>query len=376
MRTSTGASVVHLVTSTGFAGIERHVVALASEQRAQGWAPVIACPPGAANLREEARRRGLDVLPATGRGPLDRAWVVALGRALHRAKPAVLHVHDGRSALIGAALGPVLGCTLVRTQHFVHTASQNRGIAARRASLAVHRAANHPVGAYIAVSQSVLAAARARGELGDGTVAVIPPAIELPDVARYDARRTDRAAGERPVVAFAGRLEAERALDTLIAAVPMVLDALPTCRFILAGAGGAESALRTLAEELGVAGAIEWPGWVSDTSVVLTRADVYVNTWADEAFGMAMAEAMGLGLPAVAVDAGANPELVDPGVTGSLVPPRDAHALAGAIVDLLADTERLGRMGEAARRRVADIGSAATTAATIALYRRAIEAAA
>jgi glycosyltransferase involved in cell wall biosynthesis len=72
-----------------------------------------------------------------------------------------------------------------------------------------------------------------------------------------------------------------------------------------------------------------------------------------EGFGFPASEAMSCGLPVIANAAGALPEVVgSDGTTGRLVPPRDPEALARAIQDVLADPERLARMGRAARERV------------------------
>jgi glycosyltransferase involved in cell wall biosynthesis len=72
-----------------------------------------------------------------------------------------------------------------------------------------------------------------------------------------------------------------------------------------------------------------------------------------EGFGFPASEAMACGLPVVANAAGALPEVVGTdGEAGVLVPPRDARAMAAAILDLLSAPERAERMGRAARRRI------------------------
>jgi L-malate glycosyltransferase len=73
-----------------------------------------------------------------------------------------------------------------------------------------------------------------------------------------------------------------------------------------------------------------------------------------EAMSNSIQEAMAAGRPVVATDVGGNPELVEDGRTGLLVPSRNPVALAQAIEKLLADPELRERMGRAARRRVAE----------------------
>jgi glycosyltransferase involved in cell wall biosynthesis len=84
------------------------------------------------------------------------------------------------------------------------------------------------------------------------------------------------------------------------------------------------------------------------------RASVYVQpTVYTEGFGMPVLEAMACGTPAVVSNSGGMPELVDPGVTGFVVPPGDHAALANALGHLLDDAELRAQMGAASHQRAA-----------------------
>jgi glycosyltransferase involved in cell wall biosynthesis len=110
------------------------------------------------------------------------------------------------------------------------------------------------------------------------------------------------------------------------------------------------------AEELGVADAVTFLEGLSTPDLVgeYNRAQIVVSPSLYEGFGLPAAEAMACGTPVVATTAGALPEVVDDGVTGLLVPPGDARALATAITSLLGDPDRCRAMGEAGVRRVRD----------------------
>jgi glycosyltransferase involved in cell wall biosynthesis len=361
--------VVHLVSSSTFAGIERHVLHLSSELRALECRAEIACPPAARRLREEAGAAGIPVLPSAS--VRQRTWMGAAARRLLGDPPAVLHVHDGRGAVLGALLCGVMPSRLIRTQHFSRPATMERAGWARRGSLALHRGLAHRLDAYTGVSRCVVEGGRERGEVGRGEAAVIPPSIILPaEQAVSDAHRS-RARLAAPVAVFAGRLEAERRLDVLLHAVPRVRAQLPDCRFVLAGVGEAEPELRAQAQSLGVQEAITWPGWLEDPYSMMGQGHVYVNPWPWEGFGMAMAEAMALEMPVIAVDSGASSEMVEHGVTGLLVAPNDSEALSAALLRLLSDLPHTEMLGRAARRRAVSLYSAhQSTRATRALYGR------
>ena len=351
---------MHLVGSGALAGTERHALGLVEELRRQGCAAELACPPGESALRSEARAIGVPVLPAS--------------RPSRRPRAEIVHVHDGRSALVGALLAAATRAALVRTQHFVRPASAERDGWRGRSSLKLHRLLNRRLDGYIAVSQAAAGAAVIRRDVAGTPIAVIAPGIRLAGLEQLGTASTARARSRHLVIVTAGRLEEERRIDVLLDAMPRLLAAVPDCRLVIAGAGNAERRLNARARELGIADGITWTGWLPDISPVLAMGHVYVNTWPWEGFGIATAEAMGFGLPVIATNAGASPELVEDGISGRLVPPLDPVALATALGELLADREQAARMGARGRLRAEQgLSVAATAAATLRFYERLVQ---
>src|SRR4051812_18392499 len=115
-------------------------------------------------------------------------------------------------------------------------------------------------------------------------------------------------------------------------------------------APGYAEGLRRQAAELGIADAVTFAGQVPDPAPYLAVMDVLVNLAALEPFGIAMVEAMALGLPVVAVDAVGPREIVEPESTG-LLSAASGTALAEAVGRLAADPALRARMGDAARAR-------------------------
>jgi glycosyltransferase involved in cell wall biosynthesis len=95
------------------------------------------------------------------------------------------------------------------------------------------------------------------------------------------------------------------------------------------------------------------------------------SIWADPCPTVVL-EAMAFGRPVVGSDAGGIPDLVEDGVSGVLVPPRDPRALAAAIGGLLADRARLAAMARAARDRARLFGTDAVVPRIVAAYERAL----
>ena len=95
-------------------------------------------------------------------------------------------------------------------------------------------------------------------------------------------------------------------------------------------------------------------GEVRDVAGLLATARLFVLPSLTEGISLTLLEAMACGLPVVATRVGGNPEVVQGGQTGLLVPSGDPAALAGAILELLSDDACCRRMGLAGRRRVED----------------------
>jgi glycosyltransferase involved in cell wall biosynthesis len=202
------------------------------------------------------------------------------------------------------------------------------------------------------VAPSRATAAELREDYGVGEVAVIANGIAPAPPAPEPAPR-DPAAGA-PVVLYAGRLRTRKAVAVLIAAFARLRAEHPAALLILAGDGEQRPALEAQARRLGIAAAVRFLGAQPRDAMAAryAAADLFCLPSLYEGFPLAILEAMAAGLPVVATAVAGVPEAVDHGVTGLLVPPEDATALARALGELAADPARARRMGEAGRRRV------------------------
>jgi glycosyltransferase involved in cell wall biosynthesis len=158
------------------------------------------------------------------------------------------------------------------------------------------------------------------------------------------------------VLLAVARLTRQKGIDVAIRALPDLPD---DTVLVVLGDGPERAALLRLARELGLVQRVFLLGRVPDVGAWLGRATLLVHPARWEGFGLAVLEAMLSGLPVVATNVSALPELVVDGESGVLVPPDDAVALAHGIVRAL-DRPQLGAGGlERARsefsvRRMAD----------------------
>jgi len=141
--------------------------------------------------------------------------------------------------------------------------------------------------------------------------------------------------------------------EVFLRAAAIVAARNPAVAFRIAGAGDFDSA-RRLIGELDLGDRVELKGSVRDVPSLLSEVDVAVLTSHSEGLSNAILEYMGAARPIVATSVGANVELIEDGIHGLLVPPRDPEATANAILQLLADRALAARLGAAARRRAGE----------------------
>jgi L-malate glycosyltransferase len=209
---------------------------------------------------------------------------------------------------------------------------------------------------------------------GFATTAVISPSAAL-DAAGVGTAATAATTGDDGTVRSGppagarwlavGRVSPNKGLEATVAALAVArAHGDPAATLVLVGKPATDSyvaALHRYVAELGLNGAVRFAGHASDASVAsaYARADVLVVTSEHEGFCVPVVEAMSAGVPVVAFDRGAVPEVL--GGAGVLVPDKDPYALAAAIRGLLADGSRRDAVVAAGRARLAelDLASAA-----------------
>jgi glycosyltransferase involved in cell wall biosynthesis len=177
-----------------------------------------------------------------------------------------------------------------------------------------------------------------------------------------------------PVVGNVAALVPHKGQRYLIEAAHEVVQHVPDARFLLLGEGELRDQLERVVREHHLEKHVLLPGFRTDVLGCLKAFDLFVLSSVTEGLGTSLLDAMACARPIVATHTGGIPEVVEDGVTGVLVPPRDHHALAAAITGLLRDPAARARMGEAGLARVrARFTVEQMVAGTAAVYRRLVD---
>ena len=327
--------VVEVLASGTNGGAQEHVTSLLHRlDRSRYTASVVSLGTGSAVRR--LQREGYPTLVIDE--PDDAIAVGALAAHLVEIRPDVVHNHMYRAELVGTRAAIALGEIghrkpfVVSTVHSSRIRSPEDREQIRRLTPRMDR--------LIAVSRAIGAKIDAEGRTG-APVSLIYNGVDLE---RYDHQEPcctlREEYGMEPGSQIAGvvaRLEPEKGHATLLAAWPAVLQKVPDAYLLVVGEGNLKEDLEGQAAELGIAHRVVFTGRRDDIPAVTAALDVAILPSYREAQGLVVLEAMALCRPVVASNVGGIPEMIESGVTGLLVPPHDAPALAAAIARVLSD---------------------------------------
>ncbi|NLH49881.1 MAG: glycosyltransferase family 4 protein [Myxococcales bacterium] len=158
-----------------------------------------------------------------------------------------------------------------------------------------------------------------------------------------------------PLLGFVGGLEARKNVDFLLRAFALLAAQIPAARLLVVGDGSQRAALEDQARALGVGDRVVFAGRLFEEGKAnaYRAMDLFVFPSRNEGFGLAVAEAMAMGVPPVVSDRGSLPEVVVDRVTGRVLSLDDPAAWVAACGELLRDESERARLGAAAREHAA-----------------------
>jgi glycosyltransferase involved in cell wall biosynthesis len=268
--------------------------------------------------------------------PYHDAAAVRELRALARGlAPDIVQINSSKAGVLARLALPGLGARTVFTAHGWAFSGRNGVAGAVYAPL---------TDAIVCVSRHDLRLARERGIAARHGVHVIHNGIDAPAL-----RALGRPPGARLVLGCTARLAPPKDVSTL-------LDALvqPGCEgweLRIFGEGPDRDAIEARRAALGLGDRVTLLGNREDVPSQLADCDAFalITDW--EGLPYSILEAMATGLPVLATEVGGIPDLVAPGATGELVPPRDAGAAGRVLAAWAADPARLPSLGRAGHAR-------------------------
>ena len=307
-----------------FGGVARHVLDAAS-CGIPNWRIVVLAPEGP--FTQACRDAGVAVISGS-LGPEHglRSSVRCLRQLSARLRPSIVHTHLAYADLTAAVSYPWRrGPLLISTEHGISGDSslyQRHALHSRVMALA-HRARLRAFDGIIAVSRSTADQIRDRWSPPSRLpIAVLPNGID-----RFGSESVPGRAGLR--ISTISRLSNEKRLGDTLAAFAAVLRVDPSAQLTIAGEGPDREDLLRRCTQLGINGAVEFPGFMN-AQELLRRTDVLVQLSAWENCSYTILDAINVGVGVVATPVGGNPEILP---TQCLIKSEDPAAIASLICD-------------------------------------------
>lgn len=353
--------VLFVITKASWGGAQRYVHDLATALAAEGREVAVAYgTPGL--LVERLASAGIRTIPLSSMGRDIRVGsevssFFALRSLFRTLRPRVVHLNSSKAGGLGS-----LAARLAGVPRIVFTAhgwawNEDRPFPARFAIrvfawltvMLAHRT--------ICVSDAMRREASWM-PFAASKLVVVANAIEAPAfLARADARERLGLPASGAVIGMISELHPTKRVEDAIRAASMLVERHPGITLAVLGDGEERLELERLIALHGLTDRVRLLGFVPDASRYLKAFDLFLHASRSESFGFAVVEAGFAGLPVVATNVGAIPELIEHAVSGTLVRSQDPEALARALSRYIEHPEKAKEHGDALSLRMREIVS-------------------
>ena len=345
--------VLQLIASSHGGGAT-HVLDLATLLPKERFKVTVAMPEDGGNVSRAAiETSGSEYIPLDIRSGLKLSGLKKVRSLLKNGRFHILHVHGARAGLYGrlAALTLRQKPKIIFTVHGF--ATPYYATPKKQLYLLLERL-------FQLVTQQTICVAQAEADLflayrltHQAKISVIHPGIPLERFnglnTQAESTRRQLALPKGPIILTVCRLHIPRDFDTLLTAVALTQQTVPTVQLLIVGDGPLRAAIQAKISALDLTNHVHLLGFRQDIPQLLGLAHIFSLTssgW--EGFPISTLEAQAMGCPVVVSDAGGSAEAVLHQQTGLVVPKRDANALAAAFTQLLQDDvlrRKLGQQG-------------------------------
>ena len=347
--------ILYVTTGAEFGGAPLHVLQLAEYMLKRGHEVGLVAAPEP-RMMQEAKALGVKIFPnphfvrpVVLWKDLRALWKVS--QAVRQFKPDLVSAHSTKAGFAARFSCAIFGVPAIFTAHgWAFTDGKN--LISRYFLALAERLASKVTKKIICVSEHDKESAICLHVAPEKKLKVIHNGMEPSLYLNADGSKSRFELGlseDEILITMVARFVPQKDHDTLFKA----LSFLPECGFkvALVGGGEREALFRREVEKQGLNGRVMFLGERRDVPQVLAASDIFVLSSNWEGLPRSIIEAMMSGLPVVATRVGGVPELVEDGVTGFLVPPKNPQALAKVLQRLLDDPELRRRMGQAGREK-------------------------
>ena len=340
--------VIHLISGGDSGGAKTHVLSLLQHLNRTITAQLVCFRDGP--FAQEARAMGIPTLICGGNNiPRLRRQLTEL---IRKGGYQLIHCHGSRANMVGALLRGVTGLPVTTTVHSDYKIDYMGRPLARCTFGVINTWALRRLDYRIGVSDAMVDLLIRRGFPADRFYAIyngidFTPAPDQGDRLPYLRSLGAQVDETSVVVGIAARLNPVKDMSTLIRGFAGAYQSCNKLRLVIAGDGEEREKLGNLARELGVEQQVTFAGWISGgMDRFYSALDINVLTSLSETFSYALTEGARFHLATISTAVGGIPYLIDDGVNGYLLEPKDFQTLGKRLADLGNDAALRREMGE------------------------------
>jgi glycosyltransferase involved in cell wall biosynthesis len=357
--------VVHIITRLILGGAQENtLLTVEGFDRKPGWETILVTGPAIGpegELVARAKRNGVklvlvDEMRRAINPRLDWASCGALKKILRDEKPDIVHTHSSKAGILGRAAARAAKVPVI--VHTIHGMPfhANESRAKNLLYIALERWAAGMSDCIITVCDAMADQAVAAGVAPREKFVTVYSGMEVDaflDAPRHrdETRKRLGIPADAPVIGKVARLFELKGHEYLIAAAPAVLKRFPNARFLFVGDGILRQALAEQARRLGVLDSIVFAGLVDSAEVpaMVGAMDILAHCSLREGLARVLPQGLLAGVPVISYDVDGAKEVVIPGKTGWLLPPKDVTGLSAAIIEALSNPKEARRLAAAGR---------------------------
>lgn len=355
--------ILYCLSDGEFTGASRHLFDLITNLNKKKFTSVLISKPSPII---NALKKSIKVYSVPMANRLDFASIKTIKEIIKNEQPHIIHLHSARAGILATLAAKKLTIPIVYTEHLFTKQYQPKNRLIHFVQLKVFQSLSPYITKVIAVSQAVKKYLVTKNIFSSNKIKVIYNGI------RTTVSRKRKAENKLLTLGSIGTLTELKGYRYLIEAIKIMQNEkrkTKNFRLEIVGRGDQEKKLKSLVSKYHLEKQIKFIALVKDIRAKMNDWDIYIQSSLSEAFGLALAEAMGAGLAAIATRVGGIPELV--GKTALLVRSKDPKALASAIMELAHHQNLRQTMGQHARKRIINQFSLEKTVEnTAALYEK------
>lgn len=342
--------VLEMIDKSSLGGGQIHLLSLAKGLDRERF-DVSVCSQGKGALTEELRILGIKHFPVGFRKRNWRQNVREIASVVGKQNPDLLHTHGGVAGLYGRwAARKSRMPIIVHTLHGIHYLHY-RNILFKRIYITLERYFSRFTDALIFVSEADRKSGQKHKLSAEKKMVTLKNGIEFDLYQQMEENAKQEKIKElgleefRPVIGSVARLHRQKGLTYLVRAARDISQVFPAVKIVVVGGGPLRKKLAAEARRLGVENRLSFVGERRDIPQILSVFDVFVLSSLWEGLPYVLMEAAALAKPVVATDVEGVREIIKPGKTGLLVPPKNPEDLARAVITLLQDPDHASTLG-------------------------------